>query len=113
MEKREEMNGPAETKDAQVFVQVVDFSKALRMLKAGLRVQRRGWNGKGMYVTLQEGYPRGVPINANTAKATGLSVGTVARFRRYLMMKTVDDEFVPWVASQTDILADDWSVLEE
>jgi hypothetical protein len=32
----------------------------------------------------------------------------VCAFRPYLMLKTADDEFVPWVASQSDLLADDW-----
>ena len=34
--------------------------------------------------------------------------GTVCAFRPYLMMRTADGEFVPWVASQSDLLADDW-----
>ncbi|MFI6814443.1 DUF2829 domain-containing protein [Nonomuraea sp. NPDC050328] len=86
----------------------MDFSEALDQLMRGNRMNRRGWNGRGMYVVLQHGYPDGIPINANTAAATGLPEGTVCKFRPYLMMKTVDDEFVPWVASQTDILANDW-----
>lgn len=89
----------------------MDFSAALTILKNGFRVARDGWNGKDMYVVLQRGYPEGIPINANTAKATGLSEGTIAQFRPYLMMKTVDDDFVPWVASQTDLLANDWSTV--
>lgn len=84
------------------------FGDALRALKDGARVSRAGWNGRGMFVVHQKGYPDGIPINANTAEATGLPQGTVCRFRPYLMMKTVDDEFVPWVISQTDALADDW-----
>lgn len=72
------------------------------------RISREGWNGKGMYVVYQEAYPDGIPINANTAKATGLKEGSVCKFRPYLMMKSANDEFVPWVASQSDILADDW-----
>jgi hypothetical protein len=86
------------------------FGEALDALKSGCRVTRDGWNGKGMYVAYQKGYPDGVPINANTAQATGGVVGAICIFRPYLMMKTVDDEFVPWVASQTDLLAEDWRV---
>lgn len=85
------------------------FADALAILHQGGRVWREGWNGKGMWVVLQAGYPGGVAINANTAKATGLAEGTVAAFRPYLMMKCVDDSFVPWVASQTDLLAHDWT----
>jgi hypothetical protein len=83
---------------------------AVPLLKAGHKLTRSGWNGAGMYVVLQRAYPAGIPINANTAEATGLSEGTVCVFRPYLMMRTVDGEFVPWVASQTDILAEDWEV---
>lgn len=86
----------------------MDFGEALRALKNGARVTRTGWNGKGMYVVHQKGYPDGIPINANTAEATGIPQGTVCIFRPYLMMRTVDGSFVPWVISQTDALADDW-----
>lgn len=86
----------------------MNFGQALGALRSGVRVERDGWNGKGMFVVLQKGYPDGIGINANTAEATGIPEGTVCRFRPYLMMKTVDDEFVPWVASQSDLLAEDW-----
>ncbi len=87
---------------------MLDFSEALRLLKQGRRVARQGWNGKGMFVCPQAGYPNGIPINQNTADATGLPLGTVCVFRPYLMMFTADRQFVPWVASQTDLLAEDW-----
>lgn len=86
----------------------MNFGDALTALKSGTRVARRGWNGKGMFVAYQPGYPDGIGINANTAGATGIPQGTVCAFRPYLMMQTADGEFVPWVASQTDLLADDW-----
>jgi hypothetical protein len=91
--------------------QAADFSAALLALKGGARITRLGWNGQGQYVSFQEGYPYGVPINANTAKATGLPYGTVARFRPYLLLRTAQGEFVPWVASISDLLAEDWVVL--
>lgn len=87
----------------------MDFGQALSALKAGSKVTRDGWNGRGMYVVHQPGYPDGIAINKNTAIATGIPQGTVCAFRPYLMMRTVDGEFVPWVASQTDLLADDWA----
>ena len=85
-----------------------DFSEALRRAKGGKRIQREGWNGKGMFVVYQRGYPDGIPINKNTAEALGEPEGTVHRFLPYLMMRTAQAEFVPWLASQTDILAEDW-----
>lgn len=70
-----------------------DFGVALRALKDGRRVVRHNWNGKGMWV--QYIHPsKGAQVN-----------------RAYLAMKTVDNELVPWVASQTDMLAEDWAVL--
>lgn len=89
----------------------MDFSDALQNVKSGLKISRFGWNGKGMYLVYQKAYPQGIPINKNTAEATGIPEGTVCRFLPYLMMKTADDSFVPWLASQTDILADDWGVV--
>jgi hypothetical protein len=84
------------------------FSEALERLKQGKKVQRSGWNGKGMWLALQKAYPDGIPINKNTAEATGIPEGTVCKFLPYIMMKTADNAFVPWLASQTDILANDW-----
>lgn len=88
------------------------FELALKFLKSGYRVARRGWDGKGMWLVLQKGYPDGIPINKNTADATDIAEGTVCRFLPYLMMKTADNDatFVPWLASQTDLLSEDWII---
>jgi hypothetical protein len=64
-----------------------------------------------MWVTLQKGYPNGVPANENSAKAFRVPLGSNIVIRPYLVMRTVDGEFVPWVASQTDLLAEDWRVV--
>ena len=85
---------------------------AVKEMRRGERVRRQGWNGKGMYVTFQAGYPDGIAINANTARATGLPEGTVCKFLPYIMMRTADGSFVPWLCSQTDLLAEDWEAAE-
>ncbi len=90
----------------------MNFGDALASLKAGNRISRAGWNGKGMWIAYQAGYPDGIPINQNTATATGLPVGTICKFLPYIMMRTAGGEFVPWLASQTDVLAEDWSVCQ-
>lgn len=72
----------------------MDFSLALETIKAGRRAQRRGWNGTVMWIALQT--PSG------DSKMT----------QPYLYGKTLDGGLVPWVASQTDILADDWTVVD-
>lgn len=71
-------------------ISTLSFSQALESLKAGAKMTRFGWNGKGMYIELQ--------TPTETSKMT----------RPYLFMKTVDDQLVPWVASHTDLLANDW-----
>jgi hypothetical protein len=89
----------------------VNVGGAVEALKLGSRVARSGWNGKGMYLAYQTGYPDGIPINANTAKATGQPEGTVLKFLPYVTMRTAGGEFVPWLCSQTDLLAEDWSIV--
>ena len=89
----------------------MDFSYALNALREGNKVMRHGWNGKGMYVVLQRAYPEGIPINKNTAEAIGEPEGTIHRFLPYLMFMTAQGDFVPWLASQTDLLAEDWTIV--
>lgn len=72
----------------------ITFGAALEAVKQGRRIYREGWNGKGMYVELQ-------PVDANSKM--GLP---------YLYMKTVDGKLVPWLASQTDVLAEDWHAVD-
>ncbi len=93
-----------------------DFGEALKRLKAGKRVARIGWNGRAMWLTYQKAYPDGIPINQNTADATGMKLGTVCKFLPYLMLKTAPRDrlqeencFVPWLASQTDLIEEDWT----
>ena len=72
----------------------ISFDVALAGLKAGARITREGWNGKGMWLELQ--------IPDEHSKMT----------LPYIYMCTAQGDLVPWLASQTDILADDWCVLE-
>jgi len=91
--------------------ELFDFGRALECLRNGLRVSRKGWNGKNMYAMYIEGYPDGIPITAEAAKTAGVPNGTVCKFLPYLLMRTADGSFVPWLASQTDVLAFDWVVV--
>lgn len=90
----------------------LDFGGALVMLKEGSKVARAGWNGKGMYITMKPGYPQGIPCNAATAKAHNIEEGANIIYCPYLEMKTADNKLVPWLASQTDILAEDWTFVK-
>ena len=89
----------------------MDFGKALFNLKAGHRVCREGWNGKGMFVYLNPSSD--VVVSEGRPMASGIAVGTPVHCNPYIMMKTADAQttVVPWLASQTDILAEDWTVL--
>ncbi len=89
---------------------MMNFGQALEALKSHKKVARDGWNGKDMWIAYSPGFALTAdrvfsdPIQKQIGSGTGI-------FRPYLMMFTVDREFVPWVASQTDILAEDWSLV--
>ena len=53
----------------------MNFEKALETVKDGKKIFRLGWNGKGMFVVYQKGYPDGIPCNLQTAKAWGMNEG--------------------------------------
>lgn len=88
------------------------FGLAIEAMKKGYRVARYGWNGKNMSVAYQKGYPDGIPCNKNTAEAWGMQEGELFKSRPYLQMRCADGTFQMWVASQSDILADDWYIVE-
>jgi len=85
-------------------VDAMDFGDAIRALRAGHRVARWGWNGKGMFLLLIDPY---VTDQFTLAESPEI-VGTL---RSYIAMKTADNGLVPWLASQTDMLADDWEIV--
>lgn len=89
----------------------MNFGEALDLIKNSCRLARAGWNAAGQFVVLQNGYPDGIAINANTAQATGITEGTVCVVRPYLMLRTADGSFVPWAPSVSDVLAEDWEVV--
>lgn len=84
------------------------FGLAVDALKKGLKVARAGWNGKGMFLFLVQGST----FQVNRAPLLGIyPEGTVINYCPHIDMKTADDKIVPWLASQTDVLAEDWSVV--
>ena len=88
------------------------FGIALEMLKKGFRVARKGWNGKGMFVVFQKGYPDGIPCNKQTAEAWGISEGDLFKCNPYLQIRCVDGSHSMWVPSINDCLAEDWVIIE-
>jgi hypothetical protein len=89
----------------------LDFGKALDAVRAGRRVARAGWNGKGMYLFLVPGSTFTVEASRPMGKASPELVGSQVNYRPHIDMKTVDGEMVPWVASQSDLLANDWAIV--
>lgn len=94
-------------------IQTVRFGEALRLLKQGNRMTRRGWNGKGLSVVYQKGYPQGIPCNKQTAEAWGMNEGDLFKCEPYLQISTVDGSHAMWVPSIRDCLADDWVIADD
>jgi len=69
---------------------ISSFGWAIQRMKEGAKISRRGWNGKGMYLQLQ--------VPDKHSKMT----------LPYIYMATVQGDLVPWLASQTDMLMEDW-----
>ena len=72
----------------------MDIGWAVAVMREGNRVRRSGWNGKGMWLAIQ------FPDEHSKMSAP------------YVYMKTADNKLVPWLCSQTDLLATDWEVVE-
>lgn len=93
------------------------FGQAIEAMKQGKKVARRGWNGKGMWlcIPLCDG-PKEIPAtgiwgkpNAEYAEQNGGTVKVVP----YVTMKAADGTIVMgWLASQTDMLSEDWVIVE-
>ena len=87
----------------------MNFGDALALIKAGKKLQRTGWNGKGLFVFLVPGST----FQVNRPPLLGIyPEGTTIDYRSHIDMRTVDGQIVPWVASQTDVLAEDWQLAD-
>jgi hypothetical protein len=94
----------------------MDIGEARRAARAGHRVARKGWNGRDMWIA----YSPGADALAAAAfwspanKAFAESQGGFARVLPCFTMKTADgDILMGWLASQTDLDAEDWFVFED
>lgn len=72
---------------------MLNFGQAIEAMKSGSKVARDGWNGKGMWIALQ------VPDQHSKMQ------------QPYIYMCPVGGKLVPWLASQADMLANDWQIL--
>lgn len=84
-----------------------DFGWALEKLRDGIRVCRSGWNGKGMFIYLV----RGGTFYVNRPPLLGIyEEGTPVKYNSHIDIKAADGSHAPWLASQADMLAEDWEV---
>lgn len=81
----------------------MNFEQALHAVKNNYKIRRSGWNGKGMWVVM-------IPAMSTTVPQ---KIGGGYPVQAYLMMKTVDDTLVPWLISQSDVLAGDWELVDD
>lgn len=92
----------------------MNFGDALVALKEGKKVARVGWNGKGMYLALQEGSViTADKARGGVAKCLADSGEKEITICPHIDMKAADGTcVVGWFASQTDMLAEDWQIIE-
>lgn len=85
----------------------MNFSQALEAVKNGAKAARQGWNGKDMFIFLVPGST----FQVNRPPLLGIyPEGTTINYHAHVDMKTADGQIVPWLCSQTDMLADDWNI---
>lgn len=84
-----------------------DFGEAIQLVKDGFRIQRQGWNGKGQYVELATN------ISYVNTKGEIVNVNHDAIGNSALAFVGTSGVQLGWLASQADMLADDWQVVKE
>ena len=96
----------------------LNFGQAVEFVKQGKKVARKGWNGKGMYLLLVVGECVTEQINdcygdpeRYEVGADGYEKGQSIPVLNAIYMKTADNKLVPWLASQTDMLSEDWQIV--
>ena len=94
----------------------MDFAWAINALKAGLKVTRQGWNGKGMFLWLMPATDVKAewckePVLKGLAEANGGTIPCLGTIRMYTHDSTGRHAVLTgWLASQSDMLSDDWKV---
>lgn len=88
----------------------MNFGEAIKLLKEGKRVARAGWNGKGMFLFLTKGR---TIINDKERSFKHFEDLENVTLRPHIDMKDAQGHYVSgWLASQTDMLSEDWIVIE-
>ena len=87
----------------------MNFGQAIEALKEGKRVARAGWNGKGMLLFL---VPASNFIVNREPLLSIMGEGAQITYRPHIDMKDAEGKVVPWLPSQTDMLVEDWQIVE-
>jgi hypothetical protein len=92
------------------------FGLAVEAMKQGFKVARQGWNGKGMWLALSKAPFKDLHWEnfwCKHAQDFALANGGSAEVLPTIIMKTADNKILMgWLASQTDMLAEDWIIVE-
>ena len=86
----------------------MNFGDAIKELKLGKRLQRTGWNGKGLFIYLVPA--ASYPAQTGAAKEH-FGEGAMVPYAAYLALKNVDETVSTWAPSINDTLAEDWQVV--
>lgn len=110
----------------------LSFGEAITALKEGKRVAREGWNGKGLFIFMQ--VPANIPMSvvpgmqslpqsvkdvfikrqeSNKEREVGFEPYESIRYKNQLAMVYPDNSIFGWVASPSDVLENDWVILED
>jgi hypothetical protein len=89
----------------------LSFGHAVQAMKEGHKVARSGWNGKNMCIFLIPGSV--ITVTEGRPLAKVFDVDEIVSYLPHIDMKTADGKVVPWLASQTDMLSDDWMIVDE
>lgn len=84
----------------------MDFGEAIKKVKAGYKIQREGWNGKEQYVELAS------RVSYVNAQGKIVNVEHAAIGNKALAFVGTSGVQLGWLASQADMLADDWKCVE-
>lgn len=116
---------PLQSNKFQLKCKNMNFGQAIEAVKNGKLAAREGWNGKGMFIFMRPSCELDTDTVVNkvqslpesvkkwVAENYGDSPDDKIKFSRYLCLKAADGTIVNgWLASQTDMLSEDWTVLE-
>jgi hypothetical protein len=93
----------------------LNFGIALELMKNGFKVARQGWNGKGLWIVISQGYKNletDKVWNKDNKKVAELNGGKID-ILPYISMKTVDNSImIGWTPNQLDLLSEDWVIVK-